>query len=229
MTAEEAALHTKPTSTQIVAIAENMVANALMLESGGRLSPFSPVADDDGIDLLVYDKESGASIPVQIKSRTVTLKKRDSHERGNAVHFEIRSATFKSDRFAYLVAVLLTEDGAGIERRLAGPDARPPKDRLQKQDEVHATAEQVSVVKRPLQLLPMPGRGRTHRPPHRSFRSKPSPALSSEPTTCPLADPWPLCKRPLAKSGSGERRFADGSRSRQTNELLRPRVGVNTA
>ena len=46
---------------------------------------------------------------MQIKSRTVAIKKRDRHEGGNIVHFEICSATFKSDRFAYLVAVLLTD------------------------------------------------------------------------------------------------------------------------
>lgn len=62
---------TKPSSTQIGAVAENPVANALMVESAGRLSPFSPVADDDGIDLLIYDKESGRALPAQVKSRTV--------------------------------------------------------------------------------------------------------------------------------------------------------------
>ena len=100
----------KPTSTQIGAIAENLIANALMIESNGRLSPFSPVADDDGIDLLVYDKRSGRAIPVQVKSRTVALKKRGSQERGNVVHFEVRAATYRKERFAYLIAVLLSGD-----------------------------------------------------------------------------------------------------------------------
>lgn len=106
----------KPTSTQIGAIAENLIANALMVESDGRLSPFSPVADDDGIDILIYDKETGRAIPVQVKSRTVALKKRATQERGNVVHFEVRSATFKSDRYAYLVAALLAEDASRVER-----------------------------------------------------------------------------------------------------------------
>lgn len=53
----------RPTSTQLGAIAEILIANALMVHSGGRLSPFTAMADDDGIDLLVYDKQSGQALP----------------------------------------------------------------------------------------------------------------------------------------------------------------------
>lgn len=105
----------RPTSTQIGAIAENWVANALMLESQGRLSPFLPQADDDGIDLLIYDKESGRALPAQVKSRTVSLKKRGSEDRGNVVHFEIRRATCRAERFAAAILVLTTPDGYSIE------------------------------------------------------------------------------------------------------------------
>ena len=70
----------RPTSTQIGAVAENLIANAQMLESNGGLSPLSTVVDDGGIDLFVSDKESSAAIPVQVKSRTVALKKRGSQE-----------------------------------------------------------------------------------------------------------------------------------------------------
>ena len=104
-----------PTSTQIGAIAENLVMNTLIIESNGRLSPFSPIADDDGIDILVYDKNTGRAVPVQVKSRTKTMKKRGSEERGDIVHFEIRSATFKSDGFAYLIGVLLSKDLSKID------------------------------------------------------------------------------------------------------------------
>lgn len=45
------------TSTQIGAIGESVVAVGLTLTSQGRLAPFKPFADDDGIDLLIYDKE----------------------------------------------------------------------------------------------------------------------------------------------------------------------------
>jgi hypothetical protein len=107
---------TKPTSTQIGAIAENLVANALMLESRGRLSPFLAMADDDGIDLLIYDKLTGRALPVQVKSRTLTLKKRGSQERGNLVHFELRTATYRMDRFAAVILVLLGQEAYSIER-----------------------------------------------------------------------------------------------------------------
>ena len=65
----------KLSSTQIGTIAENHVANMLMITSGGRLSAFQPVADDDGIDLLIYDKKSGRALPAQVKSRTVTINR----------------------------------------------------------------------------------------------------------------------------------------------------------
>ena len=117
----------KLTGTQIGAIGENIVANTLMFESSGRLSPFTPVADDDGIDLLVYDKQSGIAMPVQVKSRMVALKKRGSQERGNIVHFEVRAATFRSDRVGYIVAVLLSDDAVRIERAWLIPMRELPK------------------------------------------------------------------------------------------------------
>ncbi|MCH8158120.1 MAG: hypothetical protein IID18_10300 [Nitrospinae bacterium] len=42
------------TTTQIGAIGEHIAASQLMLASQGRLSPFLPMADDDGIDLLIF-------------------------------------------------------------------------------------------------------------------------------------------------------------------------------
>ena len=63
------------TSTQIGTLAENLVTNELMIESSGRLSPFQPIADDDGIDVLIYDKVTGKALPIQIKARTNTINK----------------------------------------------------------------------------------------------------------------------------------------------------------
>jgi hypothetical protein len=104
------------TSTQIGALAENLIANELMIESEGRLSPFQPIADDDGIDVLIYDKKTGKALPIQVKSRTSAIKKRGSEERGNTVHFEVRKATLKADRHAYLLCVLLSENMRKTER-----------------------------------------------------------------------------------------------------------------
>lgn len=105
----------QPTSTQVGAIAENLVANALMLESGGRLSPFAPQADDDGIDLLIYDKVSGRALPAQVKSRTVALRRPGQEARGNVIHFEIRSATYRVDRFAIAILVLTGGNGYTVD------------------------------------------------------------------------------------------------------------------
>jgi hypothetical protein len=107
---------TELSSTQIGAIAENLIANELMIESKGRLTPFQPIADDDGIDVLIYDKKTGKAAPIQIKARTNTLKKKGSTERGNAAHFEVRKATYRDDRHALLLCVLLSPDLRSTER-----------------------------------------------------------------------------------------------------------------
>lgn len=102
-------------STQIGAIGENLLVNAVMKASDGRLSPFQPLADDDGIDVLFFDKETGNAVAIQLKCRTVTLYKPGTKERGNLAHFELRQTTFKEARRAYLVAALCDEALLGFE------------------------------------------------------------------------------------------------------------------
>lgn len=92
----------KVTATQLGAIAENLVATCLIIESGGRLSPFRAFADDGGIDLLVYDKVTGRALPIQVKSRTKTLNRFPKR-----VHFNVRRATFNEDQDAYVLGVLI--------------------------------------------------------------------------------------------------------------------------
>jgi len=98
------------TSTQIGAIGENLLINAVMKASDGRLSPFQPLADDDGLDVLFYDKQTGNSAAVQLKCRTNTLRRAGSEERGHTVHFEVRHTTFNEARRAYLVGALCNDD-----------------------------------------------------------------------------------------------------------------------
>lgn len=98
------------TSTQVGAIAENLVVNALVTASGGRIAPFRPFADDEGIDILAYDKKTGNALPIQVKARTVTLFKPGTKERGNLAHFEVRKVVLSRNKRSLLVAVLLTED-----------------------------------------------------------------------------------------------------------------------
>lgn len=102
------------TSTQKGVIAEHIVANELMIETDGRFSPFSPLADDEGIDLLIYDKKTGKALPVQIKSRTGGITK--NGKESNTIHFEIRSVSLKNKKYAYFLAVLLTKDIRSVER-----------------------------------------------------------------------------------------------------------------
>ena len=98
------------TETQRGAIAEQIVATRLILASDGRLSPFQPLADDMGIDLLVYDKETGKSIPLQIKSRTKALNRHP-----NVVHFQVREATFDSKRPGYVLCLFVRYDCGKID------------------------------------------------------------------------------------------------------------------
>jgi hypothetical protein len=58
------------------------------------------MADDTGIDLLIYDKVTGHALPVQVKTRTKTLKRHPK-----ILHFQVRKATFKEEQHAYLLAV----------------------------------------------------------------------------------------------------------------------------
>lgn len=102
-------------STQIGAIGENLLVNAVMKASDGRLSPFQPLADDDGIDVLFFDKQTGNAVAIQLKCRTVALYKAGTKERGNLVHFELRQTTFNEARRAYLVAALCDEALSGFE------------------------------------------------------------------------------------------------------------------
>lgn len=103
------------TSTQIGSLAENLLANLLMIESKGRLSPFQPIADDDGIDLLIFDKITGLSIPIQVKARTNTIYKSGTQERGNIVHFEVRKIALKSERSFLFACILLNSSMTSID------------------------------------------------------------------------------------------------------------------
>ena len=99
------------TATQKGAIGESIVAIQLIVESGGRLSPFEPLADDDGIDMLIYDKETGYSAPLQVKTRTGTVKRHP-----NIVHFQVRRATFNPSVDGFVLAALLNSGGTKVVR-----------------------------------------------------------------------------------------------------------------
>lgn len=75
--------------------------------------PFAPIADDGGIDLLVHDRVSGRSWPIQVKTRTKTMA-------GSSwtLQFEVRKATFKDWPHAFLIAAFIVlHDGQLAVRR----------------------------------------------------------------------------------------------------------------
>ena len=100
----------KLSSTQIGAIGENILVNTVMKSSKGRLSAFKPAADDDGLDVLFFDKQTGKSVAIQFKCRAATDRNGYSKLRGHTAQFDVRKATIKEARRAYLVAALLNED-----------------------------------------------------------------------------------------------------------------------
>ena len=55
--------------TQKGRIAEMIVGAAIMHASDGRLAPFVPLADDDGLDLIRFDKLTGVTTPIRFKAR----------------------------------------------------------------------------------------------------------------------------------------------------------------
>ena len=107
------------TPTQIGAVSEHMVAAQLMLASGGRLSPYLPIADDNGVDLMIHDQQTRRTLRIQVKSRTGLDK-----AAGGTVQFDVRRSTFSED--GYLLAVLFGERGAEIDRAWLIPMAELP-------------------------------------------------------------------------------------------------------
>ena len=89
------------TPTQIGAVGVSIVAARLIASSEGRLCPFLPVADDGGVDLLIFDKKTRHAVPVQVKTRTVELKRFP-----NLVHFQVRKKTFSETPGTVVVAML---------------------------------------------------------------------------------------------------------------------------
>ncbi len=96
------------TPTQKAAITESAVATALMIASDGRLSVFTPVADDHGVDLIVYDKATGAMLPLQVKSWTAGPGAK------NIIQFDVQKSTFIETRDQALILVLFDRASASI-------------------------------------------------------------------------------------------------------------------
>lgn len=105
------------TSTQKGKVTEQLVAATLILASNGRLSPFVPLSDDHGIDLMVLDKDTHKTLTIQVKSAIA------SPSRGT-VQFDIRKATHSGAAGRYLLAVLFDPARASIATSWLIPMAR---------------------------------------------------------------------------------------------------------
>lgn len=95
----------KLSTTQIGAIGEAVMAAGLMHASGGRISPFKPIADD-GTDLLLFDKLTKIALPLQIKCRT-------GLDKGGTVQFDVRLKTFAREGSGFVLTALL--DGTAVQ------------------------------------------------------------------------------------------------------------------
>jgi hypothetical protein len=117
------------TSTQIGKACESLVACSLMLASKGRIAPFMPLADDDGLDMLLLDKLTGKTIAVQVKSRTGT----DAATRGT-VQFDVRRKTYTTRYGGLLLAVVVDVEKVAIGQSWLVPMDQLPKVSNEKSD-----------------------------------------------------------------------------------------------
>jgi len=99
------------TSTQRGVIAETLISAQLMLISGGRFSTFTPQADDDGLDLIILDKLTRRTIPVQIKACFAMQDPSPA-----TVQFDTRLKTFRELAGSYVLCAAIDPATAAIWR-----------------------------------------------------------------------------------------------------------------
>lgn len=99
------------TSTQRGVIAETLISAQLMLVSGGRLSTFVPQADDDGLDLIVLDKVTRKTIPIQIKAWFAS-----ENDPPATVQFDTRLKTFREQEGTWLLCAIIDPETAAVWR-----------------------------------------------------------------------------------------------------------------
>lgn len=105
-----------------------------MLASYGRLSPFRPLADDDGTDLLVADKLSGGVVHVQVKARYLSEADAPGY-----VQFDVRRATFRIRLDSFLLAAIIDPANGALWRAWLIPTAELPGVSIVKPDKYAIT------------------------------------------------------------------------------------------
>lgn len=104
------------TTTQKGRVVESIVAASLVLASNGRLSPYLPFADDDGIDLILFDKCTSSVLPVQVKGWAAAQT-----GRSGVIQFDIRKATIRPFYRSILLAIRLDPVTYGIQQAWTVP------------------------------------------------------------------------------------------------------------
>jgi hypothetical protein len=110
------------TTSQKGKIVELYVASILMAATKGRLSAFVPLSDDDGVDLIVLDKETKTSLPVQIKG--AFLKEEAKRPQ---VHFDLRHATYDETGHTLVIAIALDAETMLFRSAWAIPSKEIPQ------------------------------------------------------------------------------------------------------
>lgn len=106
--------------TQKGRFTESLVASTLILASLGRLSPFIPISDDCGIDLIVLDKQTHRTIALQVKSRVANPAR-------SSVQFNVRKSTIGDHASRYLLGVILDQANAAMATSWLIPMSKVPE------------------------------------------------------------------------------------------------------
>ena len=91
-------------------IVESQIANMLMLASNGELSPFLPIVDDAGVDLIVTAKGVYDSIFLQIKSRFTTTQRTK-----NRLDFTIKKSSLSKSPNLQVLCVYFNQKSNEID------------------------------------------------------------------------------------------------------------------
>jgi hypothetical protein len=125
------------TSTQKGKVNEYLVAASILLASSGRLSPFVPLSDDHGIDLIALDKASQRSVYLQVKSAVASHKRK-------TVQFDVQKSTFRPVPNLLLLAVLFEPTTVSVGTSWLIPMADVPSVSVDQSDKYALTPSTVA-------------------------------------------------------------------------------------
>jgi hypothetical protein len=91
-------------------IIESQIANILILQSDGNISPSIPIVDDNGIDLILNLKNSFKTLFLQVKSRFITNKRYK-----NRLDFQVDKNKFNVSNNYYVLCVYFDQDESKID------------------------------------------------------------------------------------------------------------------